>query len=345
MVDEDAKYITDLKDSICANFLSLRKDKKIEADFAENISDFVFGIQLGGWLERPYYSKFSKDLASLLVGLLNNCSKLPYVVENKLDDNFKLKIHFENFQDGYKEIVIDWNYCFNAKDWPSRMEKLLDPNNKSIDLCKLFNYIEPSRIKEIFWSIYEMQECNPYILSFVKRLDYGANFQIDASLEYSPTYNKTLSLDDFISKWCSESENTLTNDGISERSIENIFDMRIPVKDMEEYFSILTVERNSKGETFLSKSQLTDFINKACAGETGIPKIYINFNPNKEKRKIRSFFWQFYFHCIDSYKVSPSERKKFAELLCDNFNNFELGVTLTNFSKRKNDDMSNPLKK
>lgn len=345
-MDENFKYITSLKETICANFIALSKSGEFVPGFDEIINDFIVDVQSGNWLENhPYYIRFSKDLASLLVDLLKPCFNFPYIIDNRSDVDFKLKIQFENLQVQNTQIEIISNDFCKAKIWPERLETLMDPNNESINLCKWFGYLNPLKISEYFWRIYVMQESNPYLLAFIYRLDYGVDHGYFGSLEKSATYNKKLSLDDFISKWCSETNLPALNNGELKKIETNQFHEKIPVEDMRVYFSALTEEKSSNNHPFLSEEQFEAFIDGVCLGNSTTQKIQFNFNIFKETSIIRRFFWKFYDHSITYYGVSMNERKKFAELLCDNFNNFKLDITLTNFNRVVKRELPNRLKK
>ncbi|MDP4290959.1 MAG: hypothetical protein Q8908_07750, partial [Bacteroidota bacterium] len=328
------------------NFVTLKKSGEFVPGFDEILNDFIVDVQSGNWLENhPLYIRFSKDLASLLVDLLKPCFKFQYTIDNGSDVDFKLKIRFENqqFQNHQVEIISN-DFC-KAKIWPERLETLLDPNNESINLCKWFGYLNSPRISECFWRIYVMQESNPYLLSFVHRLDFGVDHGYKGILKNSPTFNKNLSLDDFISKWCSETIIPALNNGELKEIEKNLFHEKIPVKDMRVYFSALTEEKSSSNHPFLSEAQFEAFIDKVCLGKSITTKIQIDFNVNKETSIIRRFFWDFYCHCVTHFGVSSNERIRFAKLLCDNFNNFALEITLTNFSKVGRKELPNKLKK
>jgi hypothetical protein len=203
-VDEDFKYITSLKDKICASFVSLSRCGELEINFDETIYDFIEGIQLGNWLEQPYYSKFSKELGSLLVFLLEPCLKCSYTIENRLDGDFKLTIHFESSQNQNRDIDLIANDSIKDRFWTDQFETLFQTVNGSINLCRWFSFLNPLKSSDYFWNILIMQECKLFLYQFIVRMDYGKNVRADFPAVDAPTYKKKVSLDDFITKWCSE---------------------------------------------------------------------------------------------------------------------------------------------
>lgn len=342
--DLNLKHITDLKNTICCNFLSLKTLGEHDVKFDKTLLTFIDDIQVGTWLENSYYKRFSKELGSLLAYLLEPCLKGTYVIENISDGNFKLTICFENLQNQYKEFVIIYNDSIQAKFWPEQFETLFQTNAGSINLCRWYSYLEPFKISDYFWSILVMQECKLFLYDFVLELDLKGNTSIACTIQYSRTYQNPISLEDFISSWCMEIKRPSLDNSELGKIDKNLFHEDIPVKVMIEYFSSLTIEKNYTNEPYLTTNQLVAFIKRVCSGETSILKININFNPNKETSIIRTFFWGFYNYCVEEYEVSSTERGKFINLLCDNFNNFNYETTLENFNKKSKIVLPNPLK-
>lgn len=92
----------------------------------------------------------------------------------------------------------------------------------------------------------------------------------------------------------------------------------MPIKEVEDFFNVLTIKKNQKGENWMSPSDFETFIGRSFGGKSDLPKPHINIG-NKGKYAIIKLFHSFYFNCYNE-NISPNRNKEpFLNLLKNAF--------------------------
>jgi hypothetical protein len=110
---------------------------------------------------------------------------------------------------------------------------------------------------------------------------------------------------------------------------------KVPLEVVQKYFMQLSENRSSKNsQSYLSGSDIDDFILRAFCGDKKDAKITINCM-RKEQLLIWRLFYDFYIDCTTDANFDSSKHKKeeYVKLISDNFNNWAYQSIYNNFSK------------
>ncbi|GAB3339741.1 hypothetical protein GCM10027299_52590 [Larkinella ripae] len=115
----------------------------------------------------------------------------------------------------------------------------------------------------------------------------------------------------------------------------NLFNS-MPLDQVEAWFMKLATNTSKNGRPHLSEAEVNQFINQAFCKKSQVQKLTINI-ANGELMSVTKLFYLYYDSCSNNYGYEPTRkcRKKYIDLIVDNFTNFDRFTLLQNFNNSK----------
>jgi hypothetical protein len=114
---------------------------------------------------------------------------------------------------------------------------------------------------------------------------------------------------------------------------ENNFIKGMPMEKVINHFEIMTKNKSKNGSPYLTTEQLILFLQRAFLNDTKIPKQRFNL-ANGEKGFVIKRFYDFFVYAVTQYN-ELNNKKKYIELLSDNFDNWEYKSIVSLFKPNK----------
>ena len=113
--------------------------------------------------------------------------------------------------------------------------------------------------------------------------------------------------------------------------IDNAFCARMPLSFAYNHFQVLQT-KNKNGKPYLTKEQFLQFFKTVFIDGNTVKKLTINFAKG-EKGAVQQVFYDFYSEAVTiPYEITNHCQKRYIELACDNFTNFDFKKLKNNFN-------------
>ncbi|MEX2335803.1 MAG: hypothetical protein WD555_00860 [Fulvivirga sp.] len=168
---------------------------------------------------------------------------------------------------------------------------------------------------------------------FLNHFDLFNN--LDTLFEDVKKIGSTLTFEMYIDRYClepQENQNSNSDDSIADN--DNKFNT-MPLEDVKNFFKVLTIKRNPKGQIWMNESDFETFIQRSFGDQMDLPKPKINIG-GRGKYALVKLFWMYYELC--QYEDIASNRLKapYFELLKNAFDtNTFIDLRSDNFKPSK----------
>ena len=117
------------------------------------------------------------------------------------------------------------------------------------------------------------------------------------------------------------------------KQAENKFMKGMPMEKVIDHFKVMTEKKSKNNIPYLDNEKLISFLQRAFLNDTKIPKQRFNL-ANGEKGFVIKRFYDFFDYAVTQYN-ELNNKKKYIELLSDNFDNWEYKSIVSFFKPNK----------
>ncbi|MEO6304718.1 MAG: hypothetical protein ABIP51_16270 [Bacteroidia bacterium] len=188
------------------------------------------------------------------------------------------------------------------------LKETLKRNNFEILLPEIYNANNKDTLSHI--AIYNAHKKFIDTFPTSEEINYDEIKDINAVLNILTGKNKTI-----INK---TQKNLKTIDQIKRSG--NNFVKRMSMKQVIDHFMVLTTRKSKNGSPFLTETEFISFLQKAFLSDTNIPVQKINF-ARGEKGFVIKRFYEFFDLAVKHFH-EPNKKKKYIDLLANNFENW-----------------------
>ena len=130
------------------------------------------------------------------------------------------------------------------------------------------------------------------------------------------------------------SSNIVDSKAADSNNQKNLFNPPMSLDEIRNWFIQLAENNSENSKPFLSVEQVDQFIERAFAGNTQLPKLTLNIAKG-ERTSITKLFYLYFQRCIQDYAIEPTKhcKEKYVRLLTDNFTNYNHKAVFANFNK------------
>lgn len=283
----------------------------------------------------PWIDRINENLTRFLS---SKSQKINYLESQILEHQKQLNELSDKYHDGQtlKVIEYSWYWYINLNDLVETLKfKILKGSKIENFTVSSLNFqidMDEMPTASVIKKIQHFRNLlDPFFYSNQMKMVYEA-LRIEKNIKFLQEKIDEIENENIVSSKNKVEETT--DKALSEIiASDNKFCSTMPIQVARTHFEIMTTTLNKNGVPFLNKSDFEKFMQRAFLKDKSIQKIKFNFG-TREKLFIVKRFYEFYLNESGKYENTTQCKKKYIELLTNNFENWNYESIKNNFGNK-----------